>query len=191
MAKLCIIFMLCSLVIISIVAAGGLKKGPEAVEKWFTNIPYAKEKLTKLHFYFHDTVSGNNITSYSVAQSNMTFKSPTLFGLVSVADDPLREGPEPDSKILGRAQGIYSSASLEEFGLLMTLNFVFTDGKFNGSTLSVFGHNPVFDKYREMSIVGGSGVFRLARGIATAQTVWYNLTTNNAVVEYTLMVLHY
>ncbi|CAI9769048.1 unnamed protein product [Fraxinus pennsylvanica] len=183
--------MLCSLVIISTAAAGGLKEGPEAVEKWFEKLPYAKEKLTKLHFYFHDTVSGKNITSYMVAQSNITFKSPTSFGLVSVADDPLRVGPEPDSKIMGQAQGIYGLDSLEELGLLMILNLVFMDGKYNGSTLSVLGHNPVLHKYREMPIVGGSGVFRLARGIATAQTVWYNLTTNNAVVEYTLMILHY
>ncbi|CAI9769046.1 unnamed protein product [Fraxinus pennsylvanica] len=156
--------MLCSLVIISTAAAaGGLKEGPEAVEKWFEKLTYAKEKLTKLHFYFYDTCSRRSF----------------------------KRGPEPESKIMGRAQGIYGSDSLEELGILMILNLAFTDVKYNGSTLSVLGHNPFLHEYREMPIVGGSSVFRLARGIATAQTVWYNLTTNNAVVEYTIMVLHY
>ncbi|KAL2490625.1 Dirigent protein 23 [Abeliophyllum distichum] len=185
--------MLCSLVIFTaaVQEAAGLKKGPEAVEKWFKKLPEAKEKVTKLHFYFHDTVSGKNSTAFVLAQSNITSTSPTFFGVFNVADDPLTIGPEPDSKIVGRAQGIYGTASLEEIALLMTLNFVFTDGKYNGSTLSVLGHNPILHKYREMPIVGGSGVFRLARGIATAQTVWYNRSSNNAVVEYTVMVLHY
>ncbi|KAL2469302.1 Dirigent protein 23 [Forsythia ovata] len=193
MAKLCIIFMLCSLVIFTaaVQPAAGLEKGPEAVEKWFKKLPQAKEKVTKLHFYFHDTITGKNSSSFTVAQSNITLTSPTFFGIVSVADDPLTIGPESDSKIVGRAQGVYLAASLEDIALTMTLNFVFTDGKYNGSTLSVLGHNPILHKYREMPIVGGSGVFRLARGIATAQTVWYNRISNNAVVEYTVMVLHY
>ncbi|KZV41113.1 dirigent protein 22-like [Dorcoceras hygrometricum] len=93
--------------------------------------------------------------------------------------------------MVGRAQGIYSLASLEEVGLLMTFNFVFTDGKFNGSTLNVLGHNPVFHKYREMPIVGGSGAFRLARGIATARTVSFNATTTDAVAEYHVTAMHY
>ncbi|KAI3446234.1 hypothetical protein Pfo_002899 [Paulownia fortunei] len=194
MKTLCTILMLYSLahVIAKPVAhSNRIRQGPEAVQEWFKNLPSAKEKVTKLHFYFHDTVSGKNPSAITVAQSNFTLISPTGFGLVRMMDDALTIGPEPDSKIIGRAQGIYGSASLEEVGLLMTLNFVFTDGKYNGSTLSVLGHNPVFHKYREMPIVGGSGVFRLARGIATAQTVWFNITSGDAVVEYNVMVLHY
>ncbi|KAL8545233.1 hypothetical protein ACS0TY_005428 [Phlomoides rotata] len=92
-------------------------------------------------------------------------------------DNPLIVGPEPDSKIIGWAQGIYGSTSFEEVGLLMILNLVFDQGEYNGSTLIVLGHNSILHKYREMPIVGGLGVFHLARGIATAQTVWFNLTT--------------
>ncbi|KAK3028669.1 hypothetical protein RJ639_037849 [Escallonia herrerae] len=154
-------------------------KAPKAVEEWFQNLSHRKEKLTKLHFYFHDIVSGKNPSAVHVAQANTTFTSPTLFGLVSMMDDALRVGPEPDSKIVGRAQGIYGSAGLEEFG------------KCNGSTLSVLGRNPVFHDCREMPIVGGSDVFRVARGVATAKTIWLNLTTGDAVVEYQVMVLHY
>ncbi|KAK3040152.1 hypothetical protein RJ639_028402 [Escallonia herrerae] len=149
----------------------GVDESPKAVEQWFQKPSHRKEKLTKFHFYFHDIVSGKNPIAIHVAQANTTFTSPTLFGLVSMMDDTLTVGPEPDSEIVGRAQGVYGLVGLEDVGLLMTLNFVFTEGKYNGSTLSVLDRNPVFHKYREMPIVDGSGVFRVARGVATAKRI--------------------
>lgn len=184
--------MLCAFLIAGFATpvAPAIDKRPVAVERWFKKLPHAKEKLTKLHFFFHDVVSGKNETVVRVAESKATAKSPTVFGAVFIMDDPLTEGPEPSSKIVGRAQGIYSSASMDEICFLMTLNFVFTNGQYNGSSLSVLGYNPIFSKYREMPILGGSGHFRLARGIATAKT--YQLSdSGNAIVEYNVMVLHY
>ena len=172
-------------------AHGSIDQSPKAVEKWFKRLPQAKEKLTKLHFYFHDTVTDKNPTAIRVAQANITSKSPTRFGETLVVDDPLTLGPEPSSKIIGHAQGIYSSVSKEERSLIMILNLVFNDGKFNGSTLSLLGSNPIFHEYREMPILGGTGALRLARGIATAKTYASNTTTRNAVVEYHVLVLHY
>ena len=150
-----------------------------------------KEKLTHIHFYFHDIVSGRNPTAVRVAEAESTNSSKTGFGLVAVMDDPLTVGPEPNSKQVGRAQGLDSSASQSDAGLLMVLNYVFTEGKFNGSTLSVLGRNAVFSAVREMPIIGGSGVFRFARGYAQARTHTFNLTSGDAVVEYNLYVLHY
>ena len=106
-------------------------------------------------------------------------------------DDPLTVGPEPGSKLVGKAQGIYASASQEESGLLMVMNFEFSEGKYNGSTLSLLGRNTVFSTVREMPIVGGSGLFRFARGYAQAKTHWFNLTSGDAVVEYNIYVFHY
>lgn len=170
----------------------GYEEGPKAVEAWFQKFPHAKEKVTKLHFFFHDTLSGKRPTAQQVAQAKTTFtSSPTLFGLVNMFDDPLTAGPEPTSKIVGRAQGFYASADLSDVGLLMNLNYVFTEGNFKGSTLSILGRNQALHKYREMPILGGTGVFRLARGIATAKTYFYNDTTGDAVVEYDVMVVHY
>ncbi|MED6156782.1 Dirigent protein 21 [Stylosanthes scabra] len=143
-----------------------------------------KEKLSHLHFYFHDIVSGQNPTAVRVAQAAMTNKSPTAFGVIMMADDPLTVGPKPNSKLVGKAQGIYVSASQNELGLLMVLNFAFTEGKYNGSTVSMLGRNAVFFGVREMSIVGGSGVFRFARGYAQAKTFWFNTTSGDAIVEY-------
>ncbi|XP_059298282.1 dirigent protein 22-like [Lycium ferocissimum] len=169
----------------------GVVLGPKAVEKWFEKLPHAKQKVTKFHFYFHDIASGKKPTAIQIAQSNMTAKSPTFFGFVAMIDDPLTVGPEPNSALVGRAQGIYGAADQNEVGLLMTMNFVFTTGKYNGSTLSVLSRNPALKKYREMPIVGGSGIFRLAQGIATAKTYWINTTSGDAIVEYNVLVLHY
>ncbi|KAJ9693894.1 hypothetical protein PVL29_009722 [Vitis rotundifolia] len=49
----------------------------------------------------------------------MTSKSATVFCAEFMMDDPLTVGPEPSSKLVRRAQGIYASASQEEMGLLM------------------------------------------------------------------------
>ncbi|XP_073271299.1 dirigent protein 22-like [Primulina huaijiensis] len=164
---------------------------PQSVQNWFEKLANSKEKLTKLHFFFHDIATGKNETAFDVARLNTSLQSPTFFGIVRVVDDALRAGSQPESKIIGRAEGIYGAASLEESAFLMTLNLVFTDGDYNGSTLSLFGYNPITHKYREIAIVGGSGVFRLARGIATVRTIWFNLTSLYFVMEYHVMVLHY
>lgn len=169
--------------------ARSVDKRPQAVRAWFKNLPHAKQKLAHLHFYFHDTVTGPNATAFTVAQANITGPNPTNFGVTRMMDNPLTLGPELDSGTIGRARGLYGAASFETVDLLMVLNYVFTDGEFNGSTLSVLAHNPIFDRYREMPVLGGTGNFRLARGIATAQTAL--ISGQDAVVEYNVVVLYY
>lgn len=150
-----------------------------------------REKLSHLHFYFHDIVSGRSPTTARVATAASTNTSATGFGFVVMMDDPLTAGPDLSTKVVGRAQGIYASADQNDVGLLMVFNFAFLEGKFNGSTLSILGRNKVFSAVREMPVVGGSGVFRFSRGYAQARTHWYNVTTGDAVVEYNVYVFHY
>ncbi|KAH7836017.1 hypothetical protein Vadar_031998 [Vaccinium darrowii] len=185
MAGLAALLLLWSMVI-AMPMVHGIDESPQAVEKWFKELGRRKEKVTKIHFYLHDTVSGKNITSF-----NVTAIKPNQFGQINVADDPLTTGPELNSTILGRAQGIYLGAGLHEIDLLIAFNFVFTTRKYNGSTLSVLARDPILQKYREMPIVGGSGVFRLARGIATSQIYTFDTTSLNAVLEYHVIVIHY
>ncbi|KVH88920.1 dirigent protein 22-like [Cynara cardunculus var. scolymus] len=155
------------------------------------SLDFKKEKLTHLHFYFHDIVIARHPTAIKVASSPTTNTSSSFFGLVMMMDDPLTLTPEPGSKVLGRAQGIYASADLKELGFLMVLNYCFTEGKYNGSTLSILGRNAAFTSMREMPVVGGSGLFRFARGYAQAKTHSLDYKTGNAVVEYDVFVLHY
>ncbi|KAI3738539.1 hypothetical protein L2E82_28574 [Cichorium intybus] len=152
---------------------------------------FKKQKLSHLHFYFHDLVSGDKPTALRVAQSAITNTSATGFGFVVMIDDPLTVGPEPTSKIVGRAQGIYAAADMSQAALLMVLNYVFVEGKYNGSTLSILGRNPVFSPVRELPIVGGSGLFRFARGYALAKTYFFNSSNGDTIVEYNVYVQHY
>ena len=150
-----------------------------------------REKLTHLHFYVPDVFSGPNATEVRVAGPQLTGNPTTSFGFVAMFDDPMTVGPEPSSKKIGSAQGLYGLASQTEAAFVTVLNFVFTEGKFKGSTLSVLGRDASFLEVREMPIVGGSGAFRFARGFAQEKTYMYNTTSFDSIVEYDVYVLHY
>ncbi|XVE61292.1 hypothetical protein DITRI_Ditri06bG0028300 [Diplodiscus trichospermus] len=148
-----------------------------------------REKLSHLHFYFHDIVSGKNMSSIVVAEAPSTKHSSTFFGAVIIMNDPLTIKPDLNSKMVRRAQGMYASASQSEASFLMVRNFVFTKGKYKGSTLSLLGRNEILSTVREMPIIGGSGIFRFARGYAQAKT--YSMDKVQAIVEYNVYVFHY
>lgn len=146
------------------------------------------EKTTHLHFYFHDIPSGKDPSAVKIAGT----PNPSGFGDTYMIDDALTEGPEISSKLIGKAQGMYALASKQEdMALLMVICYEFSEGKYNGSSISVLGRNPVMHVAREMPIVGGSGVFRWARGYAVAHTVWADYKTGDATVEYNVYVQHY
>ncbi|PKU70536.1 dirigent protein 22-like [Dendrobium catenatum] len=151
-----------------------------------------KEKHSHLHFFFHDIISGRNATAVPVIQpAEGAHSRSAFFGAVVIMDDPLTEGPDMNSQLVGRAQGMYAATAQDEVGLLVAMNLAFTAGKFNGSVLSVLGRNPPLHPVREMPIVGGSGLFRFARGYALARTHWLNVTNGDAIVEYNVYVMHY
>ncbi|KAG5227685.1 hypothetical protein OIU76_017223 [Salix suchowensis] len=143
------------------------------------------EKTTHLHFYFHDIVSGENPSAIRIAGSDKS-----SFGDTMMADDLLTEGPEISSKPVGKAQGLYALAAQNDISLLMVMNYAFTEGEYNGSSISILGRNQILNDVREMPIVGGSGLFRLAHGYALAHTVWFD-EQGDATVEYNVYVSHY
>lgn len=148
-----------------------------------------KEKVSHFKFFWHDIVSGHSPTSVKIVPA--INNSATAFGLIRMIDNPLTDGPELSSKLIGKAQGFYGSASQQEISLLMTMNFAFSEGKYNGSTITVLGRNEVFNKVREMPVIGGSGLFRFARGYVLAKTHNFDLNSNDATVEYNVYVMHY
>lgn len=182
------------LMLISLLAATeGAQNSTEL--KWAKKLKTRKkttssETVTNLQFYFHDTVSGKTPSAVRVAQATDTNKSPTLFGALLMADDPLTETPDPNSKLVGRAQGLYGSSCQQELGLIMAMNFGFTDGMYNGSSISILGKNQAMNLVREMPVVAGTGVFRLGRGYAIAKTHWIDFTTGDAIVGYNVTVIH-
>ncbi|KAL9315259.1 hypothetical protein ACSQ67_016260 [Phaseolus vulgaris] len=148
-----------------------------------------QEKFSRFRFYWHDVVSGRNPSSIEVVSSGKN--STTSFGSVNMIENPLTLEPQLNSQLVGMAQGFYASTSQSEVTLLMAMNFAITEGKYNGSSITILGRNPVFNKKREMPVIGGSGLFRFARGYAQLRTHWFSPSTRDAIVEYTVYVLHY
>ncbi|KAF5752025.1 dirigent protein 23-like [Tripterygium wilfordii] len=107
-----------------------------------------------------------------------------------MADDPLTVRPDPNSKLVGRAQGLYGSAGQTIISLIMDMSLIFTDGCYNGSSLSISGINRALNPVREIPIVGGTGIFRMARGFAIASTYSFNVTSGDAIVGYNVTVFN-
>ncbi|MED6212288.1 hypothetical protein PIB30_081851, partial [Stylosanthes scabra] len=148
---------------------------------------YKEEKVTNLHFYLFDILSGKNPTAVEISRPNKTVgaKLATPFGHVYAIDDPLREGPLENSTVIGNARGLYLSSSQgEDLTLLMAVDFGFTTGEFNGSSISVLSRNPVTETRRELALVGGRGKFQLARGFAKLRTHYLNTENGDAIIEY-------
>ncbi|CAK8574813.1 unnamed protein product [Lathyrus sativus] len=150
-----------------------------------------KEKLSHLKFYWHSIASGNNSTSIEVVPTPKKLNSSTSFGSFNMIDNPLTLGPELSSKLVGKSQGFYVYASKEEFSLFMGMNFALIEGKYNGSSFTILGSNPISHKVREMPVIGGTGLFKLARGYAQVTTHFLDLKTAYAIDEYNVYVFHY
>lgn len=150
---------------------------------------------THIQFYMHDTPGGLNPSAVRVAgqPTNATGSNPEAmfgFGSIYVMDNSLTATPDINSTLIGRAQGIYAMSSQEtELSLLMTLTYNFVSGIYNGSSLSIVGRNPVMNEVREMPVVGGTGVFRLARGFALAKT--HSINQVDAIVGYNVTIIPY
>ncbi|EFJ16946.1 hypothetical protein SELMODRAFT_115653 [Selaginella moellendorffii] len=126
-------------------------------------------------FYFHSTVLNETHPDANTAQvvaaprSNLTVLG---YGTMVVFDDPLTMDYSPDSTPVGRAQGfyVYDQLTKESVSAIFVFTALFNqeDG-FNG-TLNFVGADPVLSPYRDISVVGGTGDFELARGIARLST---------------------
>ncbi|KAH6803451.1 Disease resistance-responsive family protein [Perilla frutescens var. frutescens] len=175
----------CPLIILNLMllTISSISSGPDIAIEAVTAL--RMEKTTHLHFYFQDRVGGDHPTAVKIIGEGMGF------GTTFMIDDALTRRPERDSEIVGRAQGMYSAAAQNDLALLMVVTLSFSQGKYNGSSLSMLGRNHVLDGVREMPIVGGSGLFRFARGFALAHTVWFDPKTGDATVEYNVSVNHF
>ncbi|CAL4932943.1 unnamed protein product [Urochloa decumbens] len=119
-----------------------------------------------LHFYMHDVTGGSSPTAVRVLNGPRGY-----FGNTFVIDDVLTEGTSSSSTLVGRAQGYYMCASVANLELLVTMNVVLTSGPYAGSSITVVGRDDTNAPVRELSVVGGTGQFRMARGYVLWKTV--------------------
>ncbi|KAH7840916.1 hypothetical protein Vadar_023286 [Vaccinium darrowii] len=131
----------------------------------------------RLVLYFHDIIyngrNGANATSAIVAAregANRTILSDQFhFGDVVVFDDPVTLDNNLHSTPVGRAQGIYLYDTKNTFTSWLGFSFVLNSTHYQG-TLTFMGADPLMNKTRDISIVGGTGDFFMHRGIATIMT---------------------
>lgn len=159
-------------------------------QSWAKKVNKGNEEVTTLQFYFHDKLSGSNPSAIKIVeQPKAAGKFITGFGLVNMADDPLTIGPDPKSKEVGRARGLYGSAGQKDLGLILAMSYTFTDGAYNGSSFSVLSINHAMNPVRELAVVGGTGVFRMARGYVMAKTHSLDVATGDAIVGYNVTLI--
>ncbi|KAH6823195.1 hypothetical protein C2S53_016618 [Perilla frutescens var. hirtella] len=190
MENICRILILSSLLIAGTHAISRELESSKDAENWFRNLSQRKQKFAKLRFYIHDALGGPNATVWEVARATITAASPTSFGQVRVLDDLITAEPDQNSEKLGRAQGLVTSADLHEPALAMNLNLVFTAGRYNGSTLCIGGRNPIDTMDRELPVLGGTGVFRMAGGFSISNIYSYAPVQNYFVWEYVVYVCY-
>ncbi|XP_078172939.1 dirigent protein 2-like [Carex rostrata] len=129
-------------------------------------------KKAHLHFYLHEILSGSNATVLTVvkAPNSDSFTR----GAIDVIDDMLREGQDENSTLIGRTQDIVGAVGFDG-SLQSMLNLVFTEGKYNNSTLAIYGR-VVLGETIERPVIGGTGMFRMAWGYSLAKPVFTSAT---------------
>ncbi|OEL14620.1 hypothetical protein BAE44_0024359 [Dichanthelium oligosanthes] len=124
-------------------------------------------RLIHLLFYMHDITGGPGQTAVQVIKGPGP-AHPVMpgshFGDTTVMDDALTEGPGASSRVLGRARGTYTLASLGAPVLSVSMTVALTGGAYNGSTIAVAGLDDISASARELAVVGGTGAFRRATG---------------------------
>ncbi|RXH90009.1 hypothetical protein DVH24_032366 [Malus domestica] len=148
-------------------------------------------KETLLSFYAHDFLSGANITDVAFAGIPGKIWNYDQFATVYAEDAPLTEGIDPKSASVGRIQGMFMVSSLDGRNAYDMLSIVFTNKKYNGSTLQIQGIDKQFEQYRELSVVSGTGQFRFVQGYITYKTVFVDLPNAYFVTQCNVTVKHY
>ncbi|OWM88052.1 dirigent protein 1-like [Punica granatum] len=154
--------------------------------------PPAPHRQTSLVFYVHDYFSGEgDATATTVAGSSGAASSILQFGTIAAVDDPVTEGPSPESREIGRAQGIYVNSQLNGKALHMVFSVIFTDGEYKGSTLEIQGADVFGMKEREFSVVSGTGYFRFVKGYGVMETEFMDLANLRGILKLNVTVKHY
>ncbi|XVF53008.1 hypothetical protein PTKIN_Ptkin05aG0064000 [Pterospermum kingtungense] len=142
--------------------------------------PFKKKQYKpckNLVLYFHDIIynghNKENATSAIVAApdgANLTILAGQFhFGNIAVFDDPITLDNNLHSKPVGRAQGMYIYDTKNTFTAWLGFSFVLNSTEHQG-TINFIGADPLMQKTRDISVVGGTGDFFMHRGVATLMT---------------------
>ncbi|KAM7257264.1 hypothetical protein ACFE04_013005 [Oxalis oulophora] len=155
-----------------------------------------RKPCQSLVLYFHDIIyngkNAHNATSAIVgapAWGNHTILAgQDHFGNLVIFDDPITLDNNLHSPPVGRAQGFYLYDRKDIFTSWLGFSFVFNSTQHQGS-INFAGADPLMNKTRDISVIGGTGDFFMARGVATLSTdsfegdVYFRLRTEINLYE--------
>ncbi|XP_077249609.1 dirigent protein 5-like [Tasmannia lanceolata] len=125
----------------------------------------------RLVLYYHDIIyngrNTENATSTIAANSNILGNF--NFGKLVVFDDPMTIDQNYLSAPVARAQGFYFYDMKTTYNAWFAYSLVFNSTQYKG-TLNLMGADMMDEETRDISVVGGTGDFFMARGIATFRT---------------------
>ncbi|KAF8112766.1 hypothetical protein N665_0062s0109 [Sinapis alba] len=135
------------------------------------HIDQKKKPCKQFSFYYHDIIfDGDNVAN---ATSAAIVNPPGLgtfdFGKLVIFDDPITMDQNYLSEYVARAQGFYFFDKKLGVNAWICLTLVFNSTEHKG-TLNIMGADLMREPTRDIPVVGGTGDFLMARGIATVAT---------------------
>ncbi|KAI4338141.1 hypothetical protein L6164_016488 [Bauhinia variegata] len=92
------------------------------------------------------------------------------FGTITVIDDVLTSAPELGSQTIGKAQGVYVASSADGTRQMMAFTALFEGGEY-GDSMNFYGLFKIGSTMSHLSITGGTGKFKNARGYAQVRAL--------------------
>ncbi|XP_002971526.2 disease resistance response protein 206 [Selaginella moellendorffii] len=153
------------------------------------------KRPSSVSFYMHDTLQNKTHpwtdTAVEVAgpHHNLTGLG---FGKIIVFNDSLTDGPSlASSKVVGKGQGVYIYDHTQAgvaFNALLLFSALIETGEYNG-TINFMGADVILAPSRDISVVGGTGDFEMARGIATITT--HSIDGDTFIVLFKIKLIYW
>lgn len=145
---------------------------------------------TNLVFFLQEFTSGPNATVVPVIGITGKTWSFATFGTIFAIDDAITQTPDRSSARVGRAQGVLVASALDGSNVSVTISIVFNNVEYSGSTLELQGTIHQNERYREVSVVSGTGRFRFVRGYAIFETIYYDRATSYTIIRCTIELIY-
>ncbi|XP_030530251.2 dirigent protein 6-like [Rhodamnia argentea] len=139
----------------------------------FTTRTFKESKPCKrLVLYYHDILfGGDNVANATSSRvTNATGLGQFVHGMMIVFDDPMTKDQNLLSTPVARAQGFYFYDMKTAYNAWFAYTLVFNSTEYKG-TINIMGADLMMEETRDLSVVGGTGDFFMARGIATFRTM--------------------
>jgi hypothetical protein len=140
--------------------------------------PQGPERFTfYTHTQIYNPAVNNSVfnAAYSAGPLNLTQPNPFSFGVRATFEVNITAGPLPNSTYLGVAQGIWIINSKSKFVLFHVFTATITQGPYKG-TITIAGNEDETLATRELAVVGGTGHFLAARGVAVSKLYFIDHT---------------